>query len=334
MRTLAWITALTLTTALCMGGCNALKDTKFTPSEAEKKLASFCLKEGNLTVLTQRVGQTLWIYVPVNEPIFDVKASGERKDPSRKIMPLSLLSLQSEFSQKYFKFNFDIVPDVLSGEPVSYGSAYNESYTKKRQLIYQGMQESFFNAKGTDKEPIPTFFVILVTDTTKGVATKSIIYLRDLRQFMTEAIPPDEYYMRELNEIIGKEGLINDTKGRNVPYADITWTYFLTEQIKNRIKFKFTSSDFPPETEPLKEIATLAANTLRFYPFTDYAGIVLYDVRNKKETTLTQEQLKTYAAKTNWEETQGRLTTIHFELPKDPTQGIFTSIEDKKDVNE
>jgi hypothetical protein len=314
-----------------MGGCDALKDKKYTPSEAEKKLVGFCLKEGNLNIVTKQLGHTLWIYAPLQDAIFDVKPVPEKKDAERKIMPFSLLSLQSEFSEKFFKFNFDIVPDVLSGEPTTYGSAYNEAYTKKRQLIYQGLQESLFNATGTDKEPVPQFIVILVADVNKGVATKSIIYLRDLRQYMTEAVPPDEYYMRELNEIIGKEDLIHDTKGRYVPYAEITWPYFLTEQIKNRIKFKFTASDFPPETDPLTEMATLAANTLRLYPFGDYTGVVFYDSRAKKETVVAKEQLKQYVKKSEWEETQGRLTTIRFEVPKDPTEpATITAVETKK----
>ncbi|MBF0330452.1 MAG: hypothetical protein HQL17_00835 [Candidatus Omnitrophica bacterium] len=331
MRLPAAALVFILITALSLGGCDALKDKKYTASEAEKKLASFCLKEGNLNVITKQLGKTLWVYAPLQDAIFDVKPSSDKKDTERKIMPYSLLSLQSEFSQKYFKFNFDVVTDVLSGEPTTYGSSYNETYTKKRQLIYQALQESLFNAKGTDKEPIPQFIVILVADINRGVATKSIVYLRDLRQYMTEAVPPDEYYMREINEVIGQETMIHDTKGLYVPYAEISWTYFLTEQIKNRIKFKFTASDFPPDTDPVTEIATMAANTLRLYPFGEYAGVVLYDVRAKKETVLAKEELKKYAVKTAWEETQGRLTTIRFEVPKDPTQpAAITAVESKK----
>ncbi len=331
MRLQTAATAFILSATLCLGGCESLKDKVYTPSQAEKKLAEFCLKEGNLNIITRQINQTLWVYAPLPDAIFDVKPSRDKKDTERKIMPFSLLSLQSEFSQQYFKFNFDVVPDVLSSEPTTYGSAYNEAYTKKRQLIYQGLQESLFNAKETAQEPMPLFIIILVADINKGIATKSTIYLRDLRQYMTEAIPPDEYYMRELNEIVGDEKLIHDAKGRYVPFASISWAYFLTEQIKNRIKFKFTSSDFPPETDPLTEIATLAANTLRFYPFGDYIGITFYDVRAKKETIMAKEQLKKYAIKTEWEETQGRLTTIHFEVPKDPTQpAMITAVEHKK----
>lgn len=314
-----------ITAALALGGGCSFKDRTYTPSEAEKKLVLFCKKEGELPVYTRRLGKTLWIYTALKEPLFTMRSSPDREDPKRKVQPLALLSIQAEYSQRYFKFNYDIVPDVLAGEPVSYGSGYNELYTKKRQLIYQAIQESFFNAASKTNDLMPEFVVVMVADINTGIATRTTFYLRDLKQSLTEAIPPEEYYMRELNEIIGKQGLIQDPTGRNAPYVEITWPYFLTEQIKNRIKFKFTGSDFPPDSAPTKEIAKIAANTLRFYPFADYDGVVLYDVRGKKEQVLGKDGLKTYAEKTSWEDSKGKLTTIRFEIPKDPTSGVIVS---------
>ena len=158
--------------------------------------------------------------------------------------------------------------------------------------------------------------------------------MKDLKESLTEAIPSDEYYMRELNEIVGKESLINDTTGRGVPSARVGWTYFLTEQIKNRIKYKFTGSDFPPKKDPTGIIAAIAANTLKLYPFTDYDGVALYALRpnllkddgtvvllaakERQELILDKEKLKSYLEKSNGEET-GKLTTIRFELPQPPT---------------
>ena len=324
MRADRLLPLLLLTVIIMTSGCFP-KERPYTPTEAEKKLAAFCLKEGGQKVTTKRIGLTLWIYVPVQEPIFDVKASPDQGVTERKVQPFSLLSLQAEFSEKYFKLNYDIVPDVLAGEPMSYGSTYNEAYTKKRQLMYQALQESFFNAKDTPRDPAPQFVVIMIADITKGIATKSTLYLRDLRQYVTEVLPPTEYYMREANEIIGKPDLIEDKTGKNAPYAEITWPYFLTEQIKTRIKYRFSGIDLPDDTVPQTEIARAAANTLRFYPFGDYTGVLLYDVRSKKELDLTKDLLKGYAEKPDWEKEDRKLTTIHFQLPQDPTAGVVVN---------
>jgi hypothetical protein len=152
-----------------------------------------------------------------------------------------------------------------------------------------------------------------------------MLYLSDLRQYISEVLPPTEYYMREANEIIGRQGLIEDKAGKNVPYAEVTWPYFLTEQIKTRIKYKFGGSELPDDAVPATEIARAAANTLRFYPFGDYTGVLLYDVRSKKELDLTKDLLKDYAEKETWEDENRKLTTIRFQLPKDPTAGVVVN---------
>jgi len=298
--------------SLTLAGCGLFKhDKSYTLREAEKKLIDFCKKEGQNDVHTRFVGKTLWLYVPLTEPLFDIKPNpAVNKNAVRKVMPWSILSLDSDYNgKKQFVIRFDVVPDVLTAEPSTYGSAYNENYTKKRQLIYQGLQESFFNI---DPRQAPEFVVVFVADITKGLATKSTVYLRDLREFMSEALPFDEYYLREQTEVLGNENLIGDKKGRSVAYGEVAWPDFLTDQLKTRIRFKLTQSDFPPEGKPDTEIIKIAANTFRLYPFKDYAGIYLYNMREKKEYTYTKDQLFIFEVKPTWQE-KGKYTTIHFD---------------------
>jgi hypothetical protein len=259
----------------------------------------------------------LWVYTPFNEPLFTVKPS-PKDTREKKNTPLGLLYLGGEFDEKKnFSINYDVVPNVPPPDPVTYGSGYNENYTKKRQLIYQGLQETIFNI--APKEA-PNFVIVVI------VATKSTIYLSDLKQYMTEAIPPDEYYLREQNEIFGDETLIGDVHGKFLKYEDEDWTDFLIDQIKTRVKFKFTQSDFPPDSDPDKTIAAIAANTLRFYPFTDYTGLYLYNIRAKKDMLYSKDQLKALEEKAWWEG-KGKLTTIHFDAGtmKPPAADTATS---------
>ncbi|MBF0619796.1 MAG: hypothetical protein HQL19_06475, partial [Candidatus Omnitrophica bacterium] len=65
--------ALSLT--LLMGGCGALKDKPLSPTQAERKLQEFLLKEGGLDIKTRFAGRTLWIYLPLTDQLFDVKPS-------------------------------------------------------------------------------------------------------------------------------------------------------------------------------------------------------------------------------------------------------------------
>lgn len=298
-------------------GCSWTKDTKYTPKEAEQKFITFCQMEGSITAVTRAVGKTQWVYVPLEIPLFDMKASRGEK-PKRKRAPFSLLSVEGEFETPAFFFEYDIVPDVLPPESPSYASGYNEAYTKKRQLIYQAIQETFFNIKTpTDK---PDFFVIVIADITKGIATKSTLYLEDLRKFLSEVLPPDEYYMREQNEIIGNPDFVGDKAGRYLTYESIKWPEFLTDQVKTRIKYRFSAGNLPPKANPDDVVIGIVANSLRFYPFQDFTTIKLSNFREKRELQFTKEQLKTYEEKPLWETERGRMTVIHF----DPRKGLLT----------
>ncbi len=307
-----------------LSGCRWMKDKPYTPREAEVKLAAFCKKEGNVDITTRLVDKTQWLYLPVNEPIFGLKPSADTgAKPERKATPFALLSLDGVFNKdRKFSYTYDIVPDVLPGEAASYGMNYSEAYAKKKQLLYQGLQETFFNVKETDA---PQFFVIVIADITQGVATKNTLYLRDLKEFMTGAIY-EEYYLRELSEVIGDKNLIGDKNGRPLSYEAVAWSGFLTEQIKNRIRFRFTQSDFKPKTAPDREIVTIAANAIKIYPFQDFTGLYLYNRREKKEQIYTREELKTFEEKTSWEEDKGRLTTVHYK----PGEGIIVGNEAPK----
>ncbi|MBF0595409.1 MAG: hypothetical protein HQL22_10655 [Candidatus Omnitrophica bacterium] len=291
-------------------GC-APKDKLYTPSEAEKKLAAFCLKEGETTIFTRIVGKTLWVYIPFDEPLFTVKPLSSNEPREKKKSPLGLLYLGGQFDeQKNFSFEYDIVPDVISADKLTYTTSYNEKISKKRQLMYTALQESVFNMTPKDS---PDFVVIVIAELKTGVGIKSTLYLSDLKQYMTQAIPAEEYSLREWNLIFGSDDLANDRQGRSLAYEDVDWKDFLVEQIKRRINFIVTQSDFPPKSDPDKAFATAAADTLRYYPFTDYQGVYLYNMRAKREMLFNKVQLKTFEEKSAWEG-HGKLTTIHFDM--------------------
>jgi len=307
---------------LIFSGCDFLNDKTYSPTEAEQKLVDFCKKEGSIDITARQLGRTEWLYLALPEPIFDVKANASAENAERKVMPFSLLSLSGEFDNRIFSVDYDIVPEVLSPEAVSYGSAYNETYTKKRQLIYQGIQETFFNLSKDEetKAAAPIFFVVVIADANKGIATKSIFYLPDLKAFLTEAIPFEEYYLRELSSIFGDENLIGDKTGKALKTNEITWGYFLTEQIQNRVRFRFTHSDFKPKADPDKEIVSIAANTLRLYPFEYYDTVYLFNRREKREMRFSKEQMKTFEEEPAWKKDKGRVTVIKFRIPKPPNE--------------
>ena len=330
IRTLHGLLILVLLTS----GCGLLKDKAYTLTQAEEKLVEFCAREGETPIVTRRQGRTQWIYLPMKDPLFDFKLSPGHGHTKKKITPLMLLSLEGSYTEGTFSFDYDTITDVIPPDPTDYGSAYTETYIKKRQLVYQALQETFFNLDD-DQETLdsaPLFFIIVIADTTKGLATRSTVYLSDIRGYLTASIPPDEYYLRERIEIIGDEEIIGNLTGQGLKFDDVAWPEFLAEQIKFRARFKFTQSDFPPESDPGQTIAGIAVNTLRFYPFKEYDRIVTTDIRAKTSKTYTKEDFVLLEEKPLWEKKPSRMHVIRFS-PK--AMGIDTSLTaDKNDSSE
>jgi hypothetical protein len=100
--------------------------------------------------------------------------------------------------------------------------------------------------------------------------------------------------MREISELYGDADLINDKTGENLKLKAIEWPWFLVEQIKNRVGFKFTRSDFPPDGDIVITIASIVANTFRYYDHKDFSIVILKDLRDKKSYQFDQKQLSSF----------------------------------------
>ncbi|NLE65035.1 MAG: hypothetical protein GX606_03865 [Elusimicrobia bacterium] len=293
---------------LCSAGC-IQKDIPYTLSEAEKTFTEFCKAEGDVDVTARSVGRTLWVYLPLKISLFNIKASGQKTTADKQPTPLSLSAIDGEKSSSLFSFRYDIIPDALPGDTPPYGMQYNEEFTAKRRILYYGLQESFF---GLPEEAAPRFVVIVSVDLSTGIGMKSTLCLADLKKYMTGAIF-DDYMLREVADMVGDPALIGDMAGRALERTDVPWAEFLTGQIKQRIRFKFTQSDFKPEADPDRVITTIVANTLALYEFEDFEKIRLYNWRDKREMLFDKEQLRSFVDVLPEKERAGRFTTIKFD---------------------
>ena len=59
----------------------------------------------------------------------------------------------------------------------------------------------------------------------------------------------------------------------------------------NRIRFKFTQSDFPPQENYEDAIIGIIADTTRYYHFKDFLEVRTNDLRTKKKMIFTPGQL-------------------------------------------
>ncbi|MDE2028533.1 MAG: hypothetical protein KGJ11_08330, partial [Candidatus Omnitrophica bacterium] len=93
---------------------------------------------------------------------------------------------------------------------------------------------------------------------------------------------------------------------------------FLAKQIVNRIRFKFTQSDFPPQQGYERAILSIIANTLHYYHFKDFKEVRTDDIRTKKKMIFTPKELAYFGenkGKVSPQE-KGKLIHIIFENGK------------------
>ncbi len=289
---------------------------------AQKKFETKCREEFELQVITRMVGQTLYIYLPIDKPIFDYEAQKENnqsmaEDPAKQKFSVQFLDVNLTAGK--FNIEYDIIDKKKSSkEDYGYNSAYTESYSKTQNNLFTAITDTFFSAKPDPKEQEPRFVVIIVTDIKKGIETRSTFYLEDFKRYMSGDLPYDEYMKRFLADTKGGQSFIGDEIGSHIDYKDITMGEFLSTQLTNRIQFKFQRSDFPPNPDFDDAIIAIVADTTRYYQFNEFAEIRLNNLRLNKKFIFTKEQLAAFGDDKPQDKkaSQGKLIHIVFENGK------------------
>ena len=304
-------------------------------SAAHKKFLQTCHNEFKYNVKTKLVGQTMWIYVPIDERIVDVKATDKGPfrsgDAEEKI---AIRYFDADFTKDAINIEYDIAMSKGYGKSYGYSSAYTEEYSKVQNNILMALKDSFFdvgNISGdvefadtkkdrshkklvssyvkTDKPP--EFFVVTISNITKGIEIEIMLNFEDYKKAMSPnpIIPHEEYTKRYIAEIRGNTAIINDKEGKHLDHRDITMHEFLGKQLTNRVNFKYSRSDFPPGDDTLKELLAITATTVRLYDFKDFVSVNLKDLVTGDVKNVSREELKKYEEE---EKPQGKYHVIKF----------------------
>ena len=305
---------------LCFG-CSRPPEVPLTVSESQKKIEEKCREEFDMHVMTRRADNTFWIYLPVQEPIFDYEAQKETPaggGEERKQAKFALQYVDAAFKDRQFTLEYDVITRKKSlQEDYGFNSSYTDSYVKKQNNLFTAVSDVFFNTKAAAGEKLPEFFVLVITDIKKGMETRSTFYLQDFKRYMTGDLPYDEYMKRFLADTKGGQGMIGDETGTHLDYKPVVMTEFLSKQMANRVRFKFQHSDFPPPDEYDTTVAGIAADTARYYDFTDFKGVELRNLRQDKKFFFDKAKLTTLGDDAPFANTgkppKGKLIHIRFD---------------------
>jgi hypothetical protein len=286
-------------------------------TDLQKIFETKCRKDYNLNCLTRIVGKTFWIYAPTDKTLFDFAAETPAPpDPLKKPAKYDLLYIDGSYKDGTFYFKYDIIPKIKSDLPSegirNEGTDY---FNKLYNNLFTAVTETLLDPA---KTPI-SFVVIVITDIKKGIEARYTFYLEDYRMASVGAIPYDEFSKRILQESKGSTNYIGDEIGQHLEYNDILMPDFLTKQMINRIRFKFTQSDFPPQENYEEALIGVIADTTRYYHFKDFKEMRTDDIRNKKKMIFTPRQLDFFGEdkpKGEDQKSNGKLIHIIFDNGK------------------
>ena len=279
----------------------------------QKKFELKCRKDYSLNVITRLVGRTFWIYAPTDKPLFDFAAETPAPpDPLKKPAKYELLYINGIYKNNAFDFEYDVIPktksDLASEGVKNEGTDY---FNKLYNNLFTAVTETLLDPK----TPV-SFVVISITDIKKGIEARYTFFLEDYRMASVEGIPYDEFSKRVLQESKGSTDFIGDEIGQHLEYNDILMPDFLAKQMVNRIRFKFSQSDFPPQENYEEAIIGTIADTTRYYHFKNFKEVHTNDIRNKKKMIFTPKQLDFFGEdkpKDESSKSNGKLIHIIFE---------------------
>ncbi|MBP6343716.1 MAG: hypothetical protein KA403_07280 [Candidatus Omnitrophica bacterium] len=318
------ILSIMIVFALSSAGCEKKEPLRYTQGQAEQKFLKICNEENKLQVKLFNVDKTVWIYLPMEEDLIDYHGT-MKNDELKSKKQFNIGTFEGEYKDKQYKFLLDMTEGIKTSKDPGYKSDASETFIKNRLTIYGAISEAYFdiNELPGDREfadkqrnetrqkmletyipkgSAPEFMVIVVANIKKGIAYKSVLNLEDYKKYRSEVLTSDEYNMREISELYGDAGLINDMEGKSLEIKPITWSWFFIEQVKNRVNFKFTRSDFPPSKDKITEIATIIAETFRYYEYADYSDVMIENLQEKMTYSFTRPQIISFeeiAAKAN-----------------------------------
>ena len=312
---LSLIAALAL---YAIAGCErAADDAGTTPSQAHQEMVRLLREENNLEPVTRAFDRTLWIYLPVEESLLQLKAGqkGAQSSAEPAVKPV-LKFLDSAFDGGSFHITYDITPE--KGYPKSYGyeSAFTEKYQQDQRNILTAVYRAFGHfqepaAGGAAAQGAPDFFVIIIADIVNGLEARVTLYLGDLIRAYSDPGFYEEYTRRIVSEQpTGGQEMIGDRDGRHAGFRDLTWREFLAKQMLHRITFKYQQSAFPPSDDARREILSAAADTVAAYGFKDFQSVVLQDLAAGTKLEVPQIDLAGYTAA---DSSPGRLIHIKFQ---------------------
>ena len=266
---------LALLVILC--GCSVCGTFTYCKTNLAVSIPEILKKEYKTDSVARLVGQTLWVYLPVENMIeapekpqkyiekFDVK-----RNRSRFVGPI----LRSEFYVKPVPAREKIQETAISKQAMD---TISNAWKVIRRVV--------FSMHPREREEVK-FFVLVISDIKLGYEIREYFYYQDLSKVSYGLISVGEYQHRVVQESGGGKGIVGDVLGTHLEYTDMTLRDFVTRQIQHRVGLKFQKPEVEPGIDIDKEMQKVVADTLRIYGIKDFERAELNNLVSQQRSLL------------------------------------------------
>lgn len=260
-------------------GCSASTTPTYLRENIDQTIQDICKKEYRLDVAAKLVGETLWIYIPVE----DILVASEK--PEKYIEKFEIAENQVNFIAGQFRFDYQIksIPDEEKFQEYK----YNKSVLEKVNNVWKVLRRVFFSMERKGGLE-PKFFCVVTADIKNGIELKETFYYLDLKKVSYAFISWTEYQHRNIQDITLAPQAIGDTEGLHIDYRNITLEEFIAGQMRHRIKLKFQKPEVDKAADIDKEIIKIIVNTVKIYDLKDFSGVELNNLLTQNKITLNQ----------------------------------------------
>lgn len=267
-----------------LSACSSSTTPTFNKTDIPQAVKEICKKEYRLDLVTKLIGNTLWVYLPLENIIT------KPTKPEKYIERFLLDDQKNSFNEKILKINYSVKPTPESEKQQE--MSIDKTVNEKIFNILQVIRRVLFSMDNSKKDK-PLFFYIVTADTANGFEIRQLFYLSDLKKLSYGLMSQTEYQHRIIQNTAISPLIIADKTGQHLDYRDITLEEFIADQIQCRIRLKFQKPEAEKNADIDKEVLKIIAYTLQTYQFKDYNLVEITNLVNKSKNILNQKAILT-----------------------------------------
>lgn len=275
-----------LLAALLLAGCSPPTIPDYSKEYVQNAIHNTAAKEYNIDCRARFAGDTLWIYLPV-EDIF-VPAKGKpQKSLERFTVDYCKANYSTQGLQGTITLEYLVKPvheKQVPNPPYQYNKEVAQRISKLSKVALRVLHDT-----GYSQGEKVRFLCLVVADIKNGFEIKEIMYYPDLKKLSYGIMDSYEYSHRTIQDYnVAPQQIIGDKEGLHLDWKEITMRDFILRQIEQRIRLKFRKPEVKQDEDIDKEIIGTAIYTIRNYNFRNFDRLEFDNLFNNTKVVLTR----------------------------------------------